>query len=42
MYYSEAGTDPQHQRNLINFRHYFLAMPKKQDAGAVIMSAHKP
>ena len=42
MYYSEAGTDPQHQRNLINFRHYFLAMPKKQDAGAVIMSAHNP
>ena len=41
MYYSEAGTDPQHQRNLINFRHYFLAMPKKQDAGVVIMSAHK-
>lgn len=41
MYYSEAGTDPQHQRNLINFRHYFLAMPKTQDAGVVIMSAHK-
>ena len=42
MYHSEAGTDPQHQRNLMNFRHYFLAMPKKQEAGAVIMSAHKP
>lgn len=42
MYYSEASTDPQNQQNLISFRHYFLAMPKKQDAGAVIMSAHKP
>lgn len=42
MYYSEAANDPQNQQNLISFRHYFLAMPKKQDAGAVIMSAHKP
>jgi hypothetical protein len=41
MYYSEAATDPENQRNLINFRHYFLAMPKKADAGAVIMSAYK-
>lgn len=38
MYYSEAGTDPQNQRNLINFRHYFIAMPKKADAGVVMMS----
>ena len=41
MYYSEAGTDPQNQRNLINFRHYFICMPKKEDAGAVIYSAYK-
>ncbi len=40
MYYSEAATDPEHQRNLINFRHYFIAMPKKQDAGAVITSGY--
>lgn len=40
MYYSEANTDPQNQRNLINFRHYFLCMPKKEDAGAVMMSGY--
>lgn len=38
MYYSEAGTDPEYQRNKINFRHYFICMPKKMDAGAVIYS----
>jgi hypothetical protein len=38
MYFSEAKNDPQHQRNLINFRHYFLAMPKKEDAMAVLIS----
>lgn len=41
MYYREAVTDPEHQQNLINFRHYFIAMPKKADAGAVMISAHK-
>ena len=41
MYFSEASTDPQNQRNLINYRHYFIAMPKKADAGAVMMSAHQ-
>ena len=38
MYYSEAATDPEYQRNKINFRHMFIAMPKKQDAGVVIYS----
>lgn len=38
MYYSEAGTDPEYQRNKVNFRHYFIAMPKKKDAGVVIYS----
>ena len=38
MYYSEAGTDPEYQRNKINFRHYFICMPKKADAGVVMMS----
>lgn len=40
MYYSEAATDPQNQRNLIAFRHYFIAMPKKEDAGVVIYSGY--
>lgn len=38
MYYSEAKTDPQNQRNLVNFRHYFVALPKKNEAIGVIMS----
>lgn len=41
MYYSEASTDPEYQRNKINFRHYFICMPKKADAGAVMMSGYK-
>lgn len=40
MYYSPANTDPEYQRNKINFRHMFICMPKKQDAGVVIMSAY--
>lgn len=38
MYYSEAKTDPQNQRNLVNFRHYFVALPKKNEAIGAIMS----
>ncbi len=41
MYYSEASTDPQNQRNLISYRHYFICLPKKEDAGGVIMSDYK-
>jgi hypothetical protein len=41
MYYSEAATDPEYQRNKINFRHYFIAMPKKEDAGVVIRSGYQ-
>ena len=41
MYYREAASDPQNQQNLINFRHYFIAMPKKEDAGVVIKSGFK-
>lgn len=41
MYYSEASTDPQNQRSLINFRHYYLCMPKKADAGVVMVSGYK-
>lgn len=41
MYYSEASTDPEYQRNKINFRHMFIAMPKKADAGGVIRSGYQ-
>lgn len=41
MYYSLAETDPEYQRNLINFRHYFICMPKKEDAGVVMRSGYK-
>lgn len=40
MYYSEASTDPEYQRNKVNFRHMFVCLPKKADAGAVIMSGY--
>lgn len=41
MYYSEAATDPEYQRNKINFRHYFICMFKKADAGAAIRSGYQ-
>lgn len=41
MYYSPAATDPEYQRNKINFTHRFIAMPKKADAGAVMMSDYQ-
>ncbi len=41
MYYSESATDPLNQRSLINFRHYFICLFKKQDAGAVMMSGYE-
>lgn len=41
MYYSESKNDPLNQRNLINFRHYFICMPKKEDAGVVMMSGYE-
>lgn len=40
MYFSEATTDPEYQRNKINFRHYFVCLPKKADAGGVIRSGY--
>ena len=40
MYFSEASTDPEYQRNKINFRHNFIAMPKKQDSGVVMYSGY--
>lgn len=41
MYYSEASSDPEYQRNKINYRHYFVCMPKKADAGVVMASGYK-
>ena len=41
MYYSEAATDPEYQRNKVNFRHYFICMPKKADAGVVMRSGYQ-
>ena len=40
-YLSEANTDPQNQQNLVNFRHYFVAKPKKADSGVVMMSGYR-
>lgn len=40
MYFSEATTDPEYQHNKINFRHYFVCLPKKADAGGVIRSGY--
>lgn len=37
MYYSAASTDPQNQRNLVNFRHYSIVLPTREEArGAII------
>lgn len=41
MYYSEAQGNPEYQQNKINFRHYFLCMPKKEDAGVVMTSGYE-
>lgn len=41
MYYRPAENDPQYQRNLLSYRHYFICMPKKEDAGGVIYSGYK-
>lgn len=38
MYYSEAKTDPQNQRNLVNFRNYFIALPLISSGFAAIVS----
>jgi len=39
MYFSEAKTDPTMQRNLINFRHYYIVLPKKNRCIGAILSA---
>jgi hypothetical protein len=40
VYLSEAKTDPTNQQNLYNVRHYFIALPLKNEAmGAIVSSA---
>lgn len=41
MYYREAKTDPEKQQNTINFRQYFIAMPKKMDNNVVMTSSYE-
>jgi hypothetical protein len=38
MYYSEAKTDPATQQSLVNFRHYFICLPLKNEALGAIVS----
>lgn len=40
MYYSEAKTDPQNQRNLVSFRNYFIALPQISKGCGAIVSAN--
>lgn len=40
MYWSAAENDPEYQRNKVNFRHYFICMFKKADAGVVMASGY--
>lgn len=36
-YFAPSGTDPQNQRNLLNYRHYFIALPvRTKFAGAIV------
>ena len=41
MYWSAAENDPEYQRNKVNFRHHFICIPKKADAGVVMMSGYE-
>lgn len=41
MYYQGAETNPQYQQNVVSFRHYFICLPKKEDAAVAIMSDYK-
>ena len=38
MYYSDAATSPQTQESLVNFRHYYIVLPTKQEAIGAIYS----
>lgn len=41
MYFSRAETDPEYQKNKVNFRNYFICMPKMADCAAVMMSSYE-
>ena len=41
MYYRDSVTDPQMQQSTISFRHRFICLPKKEDAGVVLASGYK-
>ncbi len=41
MYWSAAENDPEYQRNKVNFRHMFICMFKKADAGVVMTSGYQ-
>lgn len=40
MYYSAAATDPATQTNRLNFRHYFIVMPTREEGRGAIISAN--
>jgi hypothetical protein len=39
MYYKKAETDPENQRNLMNFRHHYIVMPTREEGRGAIISA---
>lgn len=38
MYYRDAQTNPEYQQNEVNFRHYYIVLPKKMEAIGAIYS----
>ena len=38
MYYKDAVTNPDNQANEVNFRHYYVVLPKKNEAIGAIYS----
>lgn len=39
MYYRDAATDPDNQESVVNYRHYFICMPKVADCGVVVLDS---
>lgn len=39
MYYRDATTNPDYQQNEVNFRHYYIVLPKKMEAIGAIYSS---
>jgi hypothetical protein len=40
MYFSQASTDPEYQRNKVNFRHHYIVLPKREDGRGAIVSGN--